>query len=290
MPLHRPSPCKVNLVLNILGKRKDGFHELETLFFPVPLHDELTAEESPGGITLTCSNPLLPADSTNLVWRAAEAFLLKTGIRSGVSLHLKKNLPLSAGIGAGSANAAVSLLLLNELFGFPLCQSRLDELAAGLGSDVNFFLQPNPALAFGRGERISPLAPFQALTGCALVLVRPGFGVATPWAFRELARFPEHLNGRPGRSAEVAQLFANGDLRAAGQNLYNSLETPVFGKFPILALYQDYFRSHGALGALMSGSGSTTFALFANRREAESAAEAFQMQFGREGWLAVVTL
>lgn len=290
MRLTRQSPCKVNLVLNILGKRADGFHELETLFLPVPLHDLLSVEESAEGIVLTCSNPQLPADRTNLVWQAADRFLTRAGITSGIALHLEKRLPLAAGIGAGSANAAVTLLLLNELFGFPLSDADLDELAAGLGSDINFFLQPNPALAFGRGERISPLAPFPCLRGCALVLVRPGFGVSTPWAFKELAKFPDSLNGHAGRAEKVARQFASGELQSAAADLYNSLEAPVFGKFPILALYQDFFRARGALGALMSGSGSTTFALFASRRDAEPAAAAFQAQFGHEGWLAVVTL
>lgn len=289
MRLNRQSPCKVNLVLNILGKRADGFHELETLFLPVPLHDELTVEESADGISLSCSNPQLPIDRTNLVWQAADRFLARAGITRGVAIHLDKRLPLAAGIGAGSANAAVTLLLLNELFGFPLANTQLDELAAGMGSDINFFLQPNPALAFGRGERISPLPPFPCLRDCALVLVRPGFGVPTPWAFKELAKYPDCLNGHSGRAEKVARQFAAGELQAAA-DLYNSLETPVFGKFPILALYQEFFRANGALGSLMSGSGSTTFALFAGRRDAESAAAAFQGRFGSEGWLAVVTL
>ncbi|HTH47528.1 MAG TPA: 4-(cytidine 5'-diphospho)-2-C-methyl-D-erythritol kinase [Candidatus Limnocylindria bacterium] len=290
MRVQRSSPCKVNLLLNILGKRPDGFHELETLFFPVPLHDEIIAEAVPDGLVLTCSNPALPCDGTNLVHRAAAKFLEAAAIGSGVRLHLEKRLPLAAGLGAGSANAAVTLLALNEVFGQPLTLARLDALAATLGSDVNFFLQPNPALAGGRGERITPLEPFPMLRGCAMFLFHPGFGVATPWAFRELARFPEALNGRAGRAAEVAEVFRQGDRLAAGAALYNSLEAPVLGKYPILRLYQEFLRAHGAFGTLMSGSGSTTFALFPDTASAEAAVKPFRAKFGETGWLQVVPL
>jgi len=290
MRRQRLSPCKVNFVLNILGPRPDGFHELETLFFPVPLHDELTLEDADSGLVLTCSHPELPVDATNLVHRAASAFLNATGIAAGLRLHLEKRLPLAAGLGAGSANAAVTLRLLNDHFSHPLPEARLHELAATLGSDVNFFLQAHPAIATGRGERIQPLPPFAALQGGAVLLFRPGFGISTPWAFRELADFPEQRHGQPGRAAAVAELFADGDLAAAGAALYNALEAPVFRKYPILALYQDFLRRHGAFGALMSGSGSTTFALFASSAEAEAAVPKFRRQFGESGWLAVVPL
>jgi 4-diphosphocytidyl-2-C-methyl-D-erythritol kinase len=291
VPHRRLSPCKVNFLLNILGKRPDGFHELETLFFPVPLHDEIAVEETASeGIILTCSNAELPCDRTNLVHRAAEKYLSTALIKSGVRLHLEKRLPLAAGLGGGSANAAVTLLALNEMFGGPLTFDQLDEIAASLGSDVNFFLQPNPALAGGRGEKIVPLAPFTALAGTALFLFRPCFGVATPWAFKELARFPEALNGRPGRAAEVAEHFRAGDLVTAGRSFFNSLEAPVLEKYPVLALCQDFLRELGALGALMSGSGSTTFALFPDLASAQAAVVPFRAKFGETGWLQVVAL
>ena len=193
----------------------------------VPLHDRLVVEEAATGITLTCDDPALPCDGTNLVHRAASKFLAAAGISAGVRIHLEKRLPLAAGLGGGSANAAVTLRVLDELFGGPLDATALDTIAATLGSDVNFFLQPGPALAGGRGERIIPLAPFTALRGCAMFLFHPGFGIPTPWAFKELARFPGSLNGRPGRAAEVAGLFLSGDLTRAGAALHNSLEAPV---------------------------------------------------------------
>lgn len=290
MPLIRLSPCKVNFVLNILGKRADGFHELETLFFPVPAFDELTFDQAPQGIELTCSHAELPVDSTNLVHRAASAFFAASGITSGVRIHLDKRLPLSAGIGAGSANAAITLLALNELFGTPVSAGEMDRLAAGLGSDVNFFLQSHPALATGRGECVRPLPAFTALQGCGLLLFHPGFGVPTPWAFRELSRFPEFRDGRVGRAAEVADHFLAGNVAAGVEGWFNALEAPVLEKYPVLALHQDTLRSCGAIGARMSGSGSTTFALFATPSDAQVAAAAFRSEFGSAGWLHVAAL
>lgn len=290
MPTRRSSPCKVNLVLNILGRRPDGFHELETLFFPVPLHDELSFEPGGDGVRLTCSHPDLPVDGSNLVMRAATLWMEESGVREGVAIHLDKRLPLAAGLGAGSANAAVTLLGLNEIFGSPLTPDRLDRIAARLGSDVNFFLQPHPALASGRGERIRPLKPFDVLSGMALFLFHPGFGVPTPWAFRELANFPECRDGRLGRAVAVAEALGRGDLTSALSGLYNALEAPVLRKYPILALYQEFLRAHGARGTLMSGSGSTTFALFPDLRSAEDVVPAFREEFGQAGWLATVSL
>src|SRR5437773_1751231 len=203
MVIERESLCKVNLVLNILGKRPDGFHELETVMYPVPFYDRLTFERKGGGIALSCSNPELPADNRNLVYRAAEAFLQRTAINEGVGIHLDKRIPLAAGLGGGSANAAVTLLALNELFGSPLTAALLHEIAAGLGSDVPFFLQKGPALATGRGEQIKSLPAFPAMKGVAIVLIHPGFGIPTAWAYQQLPRFPEALNGQPGRAERL---------------------------------------------------------------------------------------
>lgn len=288
MTLTRKSPCKVNLVLNILGRRADGFHELETLFLPVPLFDGLTLSYRSEGFLLTCSHASLPTDSTNLVHRAAMAFFDKTGMRPEVHIHLEKNLPLAAGLGAGSANAAVTLRLLNDHFGAPLDGSTLDGLAAALGSDVNFFLQDQPALATGRGEQIRPVGEFPIFNGRGMLLYHPGFGVPTPWAFRELADFPAARDGQAGRAAETAKAFRNGPWEVATGLLYNALEKPVFRKYPILQIYQEFLLGQGARAALMCGSGSTTFALFDTLNAARASVSPFLEQFGTTGWLQVV--
>jgi 4-diphosphocytidyl-2-C-methyl-D-erythritol kinase len=286
--LNKKSPCKVNLLLNILRRRDDGFHELETIMQPVNFCDELSFERSKSGVFLSCSDKHLPADSRNLVFRAAKEFLSAAKISGGVKIHLEKKIPMAAGLGGGSGNAATTLLALDEIFGKPLAPEKLVEIAASLGSDIPFFLQPKPALAAGRGEKVQPLENFPALQGRAFLLIHPGFGISTPWAYQNLARFPDALNGRPGRAQELISKLQGGDLRAAAGSFYNSLEAPALDKFPVLKLYQDFLLSEGALAALMSGSGSTTFAITENLSAAESLAEKFRSKFGQNGWLAVV--
>lgn len=286
--LERLSPCKVNFLLNILGKRPDGFHELETLFHPVALTDRLVFKKAATGIHLTCNHPELPTDSGNLVYRAAESFLKAARISDGVSIHLEKRVPLAAGLGGGSSNAAHTLAGLNELFGKPLTD--LHPLAATLGSDVNFFLQDRPALGVGRGEQIQSLEHFSSLAGVHIFLHHPGFGISTAWAYKNLARFPDALNGRPGRALEFVNKLRQRTLTEAAPHFYNSLEAPALEKYPILSLFQEHLRANGAPVALMSGSGSTTFALAASRTAAEKLSEQFKAKFGEGGWHAIASL
>jgi 4-diphosphocytidyl-2-C-methyl-D-erythritol kinase len=285
--LTRKSPCKVNLLLNILGKRADGFHELETVMQPINLCDELSFERAANGITLTCSEPSLPTDSSNLVYRAAAKFLERAGMRDGVKIHLTKNIPMAAGLGGGSGNAATTLLALNELFAQPLAHAELHEIAASLGSDIPFFLQSKPALATGRGEKIQSLENFPALEGRAFLLVHPGFGIATAWAYKELARFPSALNGEPGRAEKLIASLNAGDIRKAGRDFYNSLEAPALEKYPWLVVLQNFLRENGALAAMMSGSGSTTFAIANDTCAAQELEERVLERFGKV-WTAVV--
>ena len=286
--LEKKSPCKVNLLLNILGKRPDGFHELETVFHPVNLCDMLSFTKVASGVHLACSDPALPVDASNLVHRAATKFFEATNITDGVRIHLEKHIPMAAGLGGGSGNAATTLLGLNELFGKPLSDTQLHAIAATLGSDVNFFLQTKPALASGRGEKIEPLEDFAAMRGVSFLLIHPGVGISTPWAYRELARFPSALNGKAGRAQKLVSLLQTQGLATAGREFYNSLEAPALEKYPALSLYQEFFRANSAVAALMSGSGSTTFAIFKNQSSAEAVVEKFKATFGSTGWMAVV--
>jgi 4-diphosphocytidyl-2-C-methyl-D-erythritol kinase len=137
---------------------------------------------------------------------------------------------------------------------------------------------------------VQPLDPFPALRGKACLLIHPGFGISTPWSYQNLARFPAALNGRAGRASRLITSLQAGDLRAAAPEIYNALEAPAFDKFPVLALYQEFLREKGALVALMSGSGSTTFAITENLAAAETLAEKFKSEFGANGWLAAVAL
>jgi 4-diphosphocytidyl-2-C-methyl-D-erythritol kinase len=286
----KKSPCKVNLLLNILGRRPDGFHDLETIMQPVNRCDELTFERVGTGIALSCSDKSLPVDGGNLVFRAAEKFFAAAGISGGgVRIHLEKKIPLAAGLGGGSGNAATTLLALNEMFGNPLAAEKLFEIAAALGSDIPFFLQHQPALAIGRGEKIQPLENFPALANRSILLIHPGFGISTPWAYQNLARFPEALNGQKGRAQNLVSLLQTNDLKGASAGFYNSLEAPAFEKFPILMLFKEFLAASGA-AALMSGSGSTTFAICENAAAAQSIGEKFKSKFGANCWMADVRL
>jgi 4-diphosphocytidyl-2-C-methyl-D-erythritol kinase len=288
--LEKTSCCKVNLLLNILGKRPDGFHELETLMHPVGLYDRLSFDRAGKDIKLTCNDPILPVHSRNLVHRAAALFLKKTAIHEGLRIHLEKRIPIAAGLGGGSGNAAATFLALNELFGHPLPPSALQEMAASLGSDVPFFLQDRPALGTGRGEIIQPLEFFPALRTTHIVLIHPGFGISTPWAYQQLNKFPQAQNGRAGRAEKLAALLRAGDAAGASREFYNSLEAPALRKYPLLECFQEFLRDNGAWAALMSGSGSTTFALADGRETAEKLLENFKARFGAKCWTETVKL
>jgi len=257
---------------------------------PVPIWDRLTFERKDTGIQLSCSDPILPVNSKNLVYRAAELFLTTAGIRDGIRIHLEKNVPTAAGLGGGSGDAAITLLAVNELFDAVLPTEKLVELAASLGSDIPFFLQNRPAIGVGRGEQIKSLAPFECLRGKSIILVHPGFGISTPWAYQQMSNFPDAQNGKPGRAEKLAMLLAKGDLLAAGKEFYNSLEAPALKKYPLLVLFQEFFREHGAITTLMSGSGSATFAIVNSQPTAEKILEKFKSHFGEKMWLAAVPL
>jgi 4-diphosphocytidyl-2-C-methyl-D-erythritol kinase len=290
MPLTRASPCKVNLLLNILGKRSDGFHELETLLHPVGLCDELEFAPATHGVELTCDHPELSCGPSNLVVQAAQAFFQESGIRSGVRLRLIKRIPLAAGLGGGSSNAANTLRGLNELFDGPLSEDVLFRLAAQLGSDVPFFLQTKPAVGLGRGEQITPVESFSKLQSCWILLLHPGFGVSTAWAYQSLARFPQAFHGRPGRARQLVDDLLHQPLSQAVKSFFNSLEAPVLHKYPILALFQQALQDSGALATLMSGSGSTTFALAENQAHAEAMSQELLARFGPANWIKTVPI
>ena len=290
MKLSHKSHCKINLLLNVVGQRTDGFHELEMLMLPVPIFDRLDFELLGHGIELTCNQPGIPTDSSNLVCQAAESFAAKAGVTGGVRVHLEKFIPAEGGLGGGSSNAAATLLALNKLHDQPLGQATLHELAAELGSDVPFFMQSQAAVAKGRGEIIEPVAPLEALDGKSLLLVRPGFGVPTPWAYQGLAKFPGAKNRPLGQANELAKSLANGSLAEAGDTFYNSLEAPVFDKFPLLNLMKQHALANGAEAALLCGSGSTVFVICSDAATAQSLGQAIKSKFGQQSFVQTVPL
>ncbi len=255
-------PAKLNLYLRVLGRRPDGYHELETLFERVDLADELTVEPA-DTLTLTCSDPSLSCGEDNLILQAARLLQREAGILAGARLHLEKRIPIAAGLGGGSSDAAAALTGLNRLWGLGLDRSRLIELAARLGSDVPFFLSPEPfATGWGRGERCEGLGGSVRL---AHVLVVPPERLSTKEIYAG-AHFD--LTARKPSISIVTHALRNGSLGELADGLWNDLEPEAIRRCPVIATIQAHLREQGCLGVLVSGSGSSVFGLCADVTQA----------------------
>lgn len=255
------SPAKLNLCLAITGARPDGFHNLVSLVSPLVWGDTLevvAADE----FSLQCTDPELPTDRSNLVLKAAYAFRTRTGFRGGARFHLIKRVPVGAGLGGGSSNAVAALVALNEMSGGTLSCTELADLAAEVGSDCPLFLQKGPVVMRGRGELIEPLGKTEALTvnGRAVLVFKPGFGVSTPWAFAQLrAKSPAGYMQSQEAEARLSA-WRRGEV-SLESFLFNTMEAPVFTKFPAMPALLECLEARFGLQGRMSGSGSACFAL-----------------------------
>ena len=270
--VRRLCPAKVNLYLKVLARREDGYHELVTVMQPLTLADELWLTPGPG-LTLECQYPEVPSGAQNLVWRAAQKFGVATGHQPRVHIRLVKNIPVAAGLGGGSSDAAGTLMALNELAGTPLALPRLHELAAELGADVPFFLRPGPAEGRGIGTILSPLD----LPPYWYVLLNPGFAISTAWVYGNLDLKALDAAGAPLPPAWDGDHPENW--------VANDLETVTFRRYPELRELLAALSRAGARAQGMSGSGPTLFGLFQESEAAENAARQLRQQFS--GWLAV---
>ena len=268
------APAKINLSLKIKERRADGFHEIETLMCPISLSDTLGIETHEADeIAFTCSEPGIPCDDGNLVVKAAKLFFAHTKLAPRVRIHLEKRIPHGAGLGGGSSDAATTLLGLDNLFQSGMEKKTLAELAAELGSDVPFFIFQTAAICRGRGEKVSP---FDFSHKLPLVLIKPPFGVPTPWAYK---RWRDSVE-LPGIEY-AAQQFPWGKL-------VNDLERPVFEKYLFLALLKRWLLTQQETqGALMSGSGSTCFAIAHDEAHAIALEQRVRAEFGPEIWTCV---
>jgi 4-diphosphocytidyl-2-C-methyl-D-erythritol kinase len=255
------APAKVNLYLELLGKRPDGYHELETLMVAVSLYDTLVLADDPtGAVGLRCNRKELSTGPDNLVLRAAELLRQTTGCRRGARVRLVKRIPMAAGLAGGSTDAAATLAGLNVLWGLGLDTPRLVELSARLGSDVAFFFHTPAAWCTGRGEVVTPVPLPRRLW---LVLVCPPFGLATADVYRRVS-LPE----RPASGDAMRQAVAVGDAEEIGRRLHNRLQPAAEALEPAVADYQRRLEGLGPAGARMSGSGSSLFAVCRDRQEA----------------------
>jgi 4-diphosphocytidyl-2-C-methyl-D-erythritol kinase len=255
------APAKVNLFLEVHGKRPDGFHEIATLVLAVDLGDDLAISPvETGDVALTCDDPGLTVGPDNLVLKAASRLRSETGCSLGAAIRLTKRVPWAAGLGGGSSDAAAALQGLNELWKLGLSVAELARIGAALGSDVPFFLGGAAAWATGRGEVIAPLDVGRPLD---LVLLKPAEGLGTADVYRRLTVPAEPKDGSAVRGA-----LAAGDVDALGAALFNRLQEPAFELCPAAADWHRRLTEYGTAGALLTGSGSCLFALCRNPQEA----------------------
>ena len=250
--------CKINLGLNITNKRADGYHNIETIFYPVQLNDVLEIIESPAGVDVNFSasgNPVDGDEKDNLCIKAF--YLLKKDFPQlpSVKIHLHKTIPMGAGLGGGSSDAAFALVMLNKKFSLKLSARQLLSYALALGSDCPFFIINQPCVATGRGEIMEPVNI--SLTGYYLVLVNPGIHINTGWAFGQLNNM---VNGHLATTSLQTDILQ--PINCWKDNLVNDFEEPVFEKYPAIKMIKTTLYNNGALFAGMSGSGSTVFGIY----------------------------
>ena len=258
--------AKINLALDVLYKRPDGYHEVAMIMQAVNLADTVTLTSQTGDITLNVNILGLPGDASNLAYRAAALLQEYAEPGQGVHIELDKQIPLAAGLAGGSADAAAVLKGLNELWGLDLSLDELGKLAAKLGSDVPFCLYNGTKLATGRGEL---LAPLPALPACYVVLAKPAIEVPTAWVYRQ---FKVEQAGRRPDIAAMSKYLAEGNLAGVAANVANVLESVTIPAYPEIARIKDHMLAYGAMAALMSGSGPTVFGIVGCRDQAEAIA------------------
>jgi len=266
------APAKINLSLKILGLRNDGFHELDTVIAPISLYDQIRVDKGRlgKGIEFRCDDPSVPQGDDNLAVRASKAFFETTKIEPAVSIELKKKIPHGAGLGGGSSDAASVLLALNDLFETKLSREALAKMAEPLGSDVPFFLFQSAAVCKGHGEMVMPV---KLQSEFSILLLKPAFAVSTAWAYSRWQGSREIRGIR-----YEAQEFG-------GQTFTNDLERPVFEKFVFLTQLKIWLLGQSEVGAgLMSGSGSTMFAVMRENADADSVATRAKAKLDSELW------
>jgi 4-diphosphocytidyl-2-C-methyl-D-erythritol kinase len=259
------SPAKINLFLDVLKKRDDGYHQIRTLMQAVDLCDQLTLQKTEKGIGISCDHPACPSDDRNLAFKAAVLLLKEEKIKGGVKIRIEKRVPVSAGLGGGSSNAAATLVGLNRLFDLGLPVDRLHQLGAQIGSDVPFFLYSGQALAKGRGEEIVPVRLYRDYW---LVLVCPSLEVHSGWAYGKV----KISLTRERKEVNFMLLESRHGFFDALPLFKNDLEEAVVGEYPILRQLKDVLKNSGAVKSSMSGSGPTVYGLFNRKPQAQEVA------------------
>jgi 4-diphosphocytidyl-2-C-methyl-D-erythritol kinase len=249
--------AKINLFLEVLGKRPDGYHNIETVFQSIDLHDFIILRRnSPGTIEVECDDPEVPLDSSNLAYRAAELLSRESGKGYGAQIQIIKRIPMGAGLAGGSTDAAATLVGLNELWELGYSTEDLMRLGSELGADVPFCILGGTVLGRGRGDELTQLASF---SGVPIVLANPGFQVPTSWAYAALGNLGL-TRARKNANILIAKMRRR-DVSSIGGELFNIFESVVMGEYPLVGRIKEELIRAGALVALMTGSGPTVFAL-----------------------------
>lgn len=249
--------AKINLFLNVLDKRPDGYHNIETIYQSISLHDTITLRKlSHGEVKLQSNIPDLPTDERNIVYKAVKLMMSETNTNYGVDIQIIKRIPISAGLAGGSADAAGTLVGLNELWDIGFSQDKLKELGEKLGADVPFCIIGGTCLGEGKGEKIIKL---NSLPSLPVVIANPGFQVSTAWAYENIDNLG--LTEITKNANILIDKINQKDLSNISDDLFNIFESVVFQKYPVLSELKDCFNKNGALGSLMTGSGPTVFAL-----------------------------
>jgi len=253
--------AKINLSLDVSGKREDGYHELRMIMQTIDLHDKVLIETTgEAGITLECDNSWVPLDSRNTAWKAAQLMMEHCGIQTGIRINIRKRIPVAAGLAGGSADAAAVLRGLNKLFSAGLDRQRLKELGKQVGADVPYCIEGGTMLAEGIGERLTPLRDF---SGVDIVLVKPKIGVSTGWVYGNLKIAEIIRQDRPDTELLISAL-TTGNLSMVAAHMKNVLELVTIPRYGIVQEAKDRLLKAGALGSMMSGSGPTVFGIFLN--------------------------
>ena len=265
--------AKINISLDIVGKREDGYHLLEMIMQAVDMYDEIEVEAAKEGISIYCNKPYVPTDERNLAYKAAKIFMQHFKINSGVKINIIKNIPVSAGMAGGSTDAAAVLKLCNKIFNVNASDEVLMELGLKLGADIPYCIKGGTALCKGIGEDITILKPFKDKI---LVVVKPPFGVSTKGVYQafDLSKVRNHPN-----NAELIDAMERDDLEFVSTNMKNLLENVTLKKHKVLISIKEELRSLGAIGAMMSGSGPTIFAFFEDMYKAQLAFEKMKIKY-----------
>ena len=264
---------KVNISLDVVGKREDGYHLLSMIMQNIDLYDEIEVEKQECGIILECNKSYVPVDNRNLAYKAAEIFKERYDIVDGVKINIEKNIPVSAGLAGGSTDAAAVLKVMNKLFNVNATEEELMELGLKLGADIPYCIHGGTALCEGIGEIITPIKSFRDKI---IVLVKPAFGVSTKEVYKNFNL--EKVKQHP-RTAEIINAIENDDLNFVASNMKNLLENVTLRKHKILIKIKEEMNACGAINSMMSGSGPTVFAFFDDMLKAQRCFEKMKRKY-----------